>query len=243
MLSTPDESQSLEAATVTPLEEIVPYGFCHCRCGEKTRISDKNYKCFGVAKGEPWRFLPGHQKKIRPIPTEAGPFKLKDVYCRVIPLSQGLHAIVDASRYLEVMKRKWYARWDKTTKGFYVVSHGETVDGKRGPLIWLHRLILGLETGDERKGDHVDPGNTLDNSSGNLRLSNDCNNAQNKRLSKNNTSGRKGVSWHTTAQKWQAGIRANGVFYDLGRYEEFEDACAAREAGEKKYHGEFARSV
>lgn len=31
----------------------IPYGYCHCGCGQKTRISDKNITRLGWVKGQP----------------------------------------------------------------------------------------------------------------------------------------------------------------------------------------------
>jgi len=44
-------------------ENEIHYGFCHCGCGKKTRISQENHKTFGYIKGEPRRFIKGHQSK------------------------------------------------------------------------------------------------------------------------------------------------------------------------------------
>lgn len=38
----------------------IPYGYCHCGCGEKARLSRENCSTRGLIKGEPLRFLYGH---------------------------------------------------------------------------------------------------------------------------------------------------------------------------------------
>lgn len=38
----------------------VPYGYCHCGCGQKTNICTHTHNKRGSKKGEPSRFLPGH---------------------------------------------------------------------------------------------------------------------------------------------------------------------------------------
>lgn len=38
----------------------IPYGYCHCGCGQKTNIAKVHDSGRGQIKGEPWRFLPGH---------------------------------------------------------------------------------------------------------------------------------------------------------------------------------------
>jgi len=43
----------------------IPYGYCHCGCGEKTRIAPKSHTKKGYVKGEPYRFVAGHFDKVR----------------------------------------------------------------------------------------------------------------------------------------------------------------------------------
>lgn len=38
----------------------IPYGLCHCGCGQKTRISPETSRYHGFVKGEPRRFVKGH---------------------------------------------------------------------------------------------------------------------------------------------------------------------------------------
>lgn len=44
----------------------VPYGYCWCGCGQKTKIAPQNRKDTGWVDGEPRRFLRGHQFKVGP---------------------------------------------------------------------------------------------------------------------------------------------------------------------------------
>jgi len=44
----------------------IPYGYCQCGCGQKTRIAERNRARLGWSKGEPLRFLQGHYAKIQP---------------------------------------------------------------------------------------------------------------------------------------------------------------------------------
>lgn len=41
----------------------IPHGYCHCGCGERTRVSQRNNPQGGYMLGEPVRYLPGHHKK------------------------------------------------------------------------------------------------------------------------------------------------------------------------------------
>lgn len=42
-------------------DKNTPYGYCHCGCGEKTKIAPNSVARDGWIKGEPRRFLRGHQ--------------------------------------------------------------------------------------------------------------------------------------------------------------------------------------
>ena len=38
----------------------IPYGYCHCGCGEKTNISKGSHEHRGYSKGQPLKFIHGH---------------------------------------------------------------------------------------------------------------------------------------------------------------------------------------
>lgn len=42
----------------------VTYGYCKCGCGQKTKISPQTHKMHGYIKGEPRRFIPGHNMRF-----------------------------------------------------------------------------------------------------------------------------------------------------------------------------------
>lgn len=46
----------------------IPYGYCHCGCGQKTRIAERTDRTNGWVKGEPKRFINGHYKPKSVIP-------------------------------------------------------------------------------------------------------------------------------------------------------------------------------
>jgi hypothetical protein len=51
--------------------EEIPYGYCHCGCGQKTKISDKTCNAWGHVQGEPRKWLQGHAtRKRKPGDTE-----------------------------------------------------------------------------------------------------------------------------------------------------------------------------
>jgi hypothetical protein len=42
---------------------VIKYGYCHCGCGQKTTIAKQNHKPYGWVKGEPLRFVSGHNRR------------------------------------------------------------------------------------------------------------------------------------------------------------------------------------
>lgn len=42
--------------------DSIPYGFCHCGCGQKTNLAKQSR--YGYIKGEPVRFIHGHQGRV-----------------------------------------------------------------------------------------------------------------------------------------------------------------------------------
>jgi hypothetical protein len=44
---------------------VMPYGYCHCGCGQKTNIAIKTKN--GVKRGEPLRYLRGHNSNANPL--------------------------------------------------------------------------------------------------------------------------------------------------------------------------------
>lgn len=82
--------------------------------------------------------------------------------------------------------------------------------------------------------DHIDR-NKLNNQRNNLRFVTQQGNAVNSNLSKNNTSGIKGVGKDRKRKKWYARIMLNGKNIHLGYYDTIEEAAEARRKGEEKY--------
>ncbi len=99
-----------------------------------------------------------------------------------------------------------------------------------------HRLaFIYMEGKAPQQVDHKDH-NGLNNKWDNLRASNNRDNSKNLPKQKSNKTGVIGVNWHKAAKKWQArAVNHDGVRIDLGRYENFEDAVAARKEHEVKF--------
>ena len=89
--------------------------------------------------------------------------------------------------------------------------------------------------------DHIN-GNPSDNRILNLREANESQNGFNRKLSKNNTSGYKGVTFSKKSNKWQAAVTVNKKLKYLGQFEDLEFAALVAKEARIKYHGEFARN-
>lgn len=60
-----------------------------------------------------------------------------------------------------------------------------------------------------------------------------------KTPTKANKSGVVGVNWDKSRNKWQATIRFKGKKYNLGRFDDIQDAIDARKEAEKQLFGSF----
>jgi hypothetical protein len=133
---------------------------------------------------------------------------------REIPLSQGQVALIDDSDYDLVSQHKWYANWCSSTHSFYAVRNVKSAEGY-ARSVRMHRLLMGLEHGDNRCVDHAN-GLTLDNRRSNLRIVTVRQNNQNKRTHR---SGKLvGAGFDKAKGKWQALLWVKGKNTFLGRF-------------------------
>jgi len=90
--------------------------------------------------------------------------------------------------------------------------------------------------------DHIDT-NPENNRIENLREANTTQNAHNRKVSKKNKSGFKGVNKATEANRWQATIKAKGKKIYIGIFHTPEEAHAAYVEAATRLFGEFARAA
>lgn len=155
----------------------------------------------------------------------------------LIPLTNGMSAIVDAQDYEHVNKFTWVAQWSSACSSFYALRRFRE-NGKKG-LISMHREIMGAPKG--MLVDHIEPGQTLDNRRCNLRVATSAESIRNRERGRNNTSGFKGVRHRPGRSGWIAEIQLDGRKYYLGRFGTKEEAHAAYCEAAYRLHGEFAR--
>lgn len=156
-----------------------------------------------------------------------------------IPLTKGHVAIVD-EQDADLAQFKWYVAMMNDLH--YAERYAPEADGRK--IVSMHRTIL------ERiisrplvKGevcDHID-GNVLNNRRSNLRLATHQQNMRNKKRSRNNTTGYKGVRWYAPLSKYNARITVNNKCIHLGYFSNAEEAHEAYKQAAVKYFGEFAR--
>lgn len=131
-----------------------------------------------------------------------------------------------------------------------VGTRAGTTGGKYGyRIIWIDgvsyqagRVAWFYEHGRWPKADidHTDGDRSNDRLS-NLREATRSENNANRRLSKSNRSGFKGVSFNTREGMWRAAIAKDGKKYSLGSFKSPEEAHRAYCAKAETLHGKFAR--
>ena len=150
---------------------------------------------------------------------------------KLIPLTQGKFAIVDAEDYERLSKYKWHV--DKGDSTYYAAR------GIVGKNFRMHREILNAPEG--LVVDHRNH-NGLDNRRENLRLCTVAENNMNRRPSKraNKSSRFKCVSWDKRRKRYQAYIQQNGKTVRIGRFKSEVAAAKAYDEKAKELFGEFA---
>lgn len=119
--------------------------------------------------------------------------------------------------------------------------YGYVVTRIDGVLHRAHRLAWLYVKGEFPNGeiDHIN-GIRFDNRIENLRVADRSQNTSNSCIRRDNTSGVRGVIWDKARGQWRVIIRARRRVNCIGRFNNFEEACAARQKYELELHGEFA---
>lgn len=139
-------------------------------------------------------------------------------------------AIVDDDDFIYLSQYKWHAL--KARNGFYAARN------EKGKTILMHRLILNCPKTHEVDHKNMD---RLDNRKENLRIATRSQNRNNQKLSKNNTTGFKGIYYNKKRKSWESFIKANNKHIYLGKFNSPQDAHDAYKCAAILYFGEFAR--
>lgn len=153
---------------------------------------------------------------------------------RTIPLTKGYEAIVDDEDYERLSRWSWCYSHGYGMRSQYL---GGGRKARKYQTIMLHRAVLApLPIFDV---DHINK-NTLDNRKVNLRICTHQQNIFNSKISSQNRSGYKGVSWCAWKKRWRAGIRVNGKEMTLGFFEDRIEAAIAYNQAAITHRGSFA---
>jgi hypothetical protein len=152
---------------------------------------------------------------------------------KLIPLSQGLFAIVDSEDYKILRGMKWHAVYSKDMDSYYAARK---INGKRQ---WMHGFLTNTPPGFV-----VDHANscTLDNRRENLRVCTQSQNCANRRMSFSNTTGHKNVYFRKERNTYIVRIKHKGKLYSFGSFKDKESAAIVAERESINLNGEFARA-
>jgi len=148
---------------------------------------------------------------------------------RLIPLTRGQFAIVDAKDYPLLSQYTWFT--EGTPKNYYAVRK------ENGKSIKMHRQITNAP--DHLVVDHIDH-NGLNNRNSNLRNATFTQNCQNQRRLSHKTSKYKGVHWNKRQKKWAAQITSNKISHHLGYFHDEIESAKTYDKAARKHHKEFA---
>ena len=160
----------------------------------------------------------------------------QDQSIRLIALTQGLNAIVDAVDYVWLNAFNWCVKWNVSGKSFYAFRTIHTNGRKRN--VYMHQVLIP----NAEEIDHINH-DTLDNRRTNLRP---CSKSQNQGNRKPRPSllGIKGVTLDKREKKshlkWRAQMMINGKNTSLGYYATAEEAATAYRKAAEEYFGDFA---
>lgn len=152
---------------------------------------------------------------------------------RVIELTKGQVAIVDDEDFGKLAQWHWYCG-----KNGYAYRRLSKAENERKPLVLMHREIMNSAKGE--CVDHIN-GNPLDNRRCNLRRCTHAENLRNRKLSRTNKIGFKGVFYRADKGKFVAYITKDGKRKHIGYFATAEDANEAYVEHAARLFGEFAR--
>lgn len=137
---------------------------------------------------------------------------------KIINLVNDGQILVTTSDYDWLQQSNWYAR--RFGKGGLLYARRQT--NKRGSES-MHRVILGLNAGDPRQGDHIN-GDTFDNRRSNLQIVSSRGNAANR---KDRSKYGVGIT-KTSSGRFSAQVFCNGQMRYLGTFDRAKEAREVR---------------
>jgi hypothetical protein len=147
------------------VEQDIPYGYCHCGCGQKTEPTKQTRKRAGVKKGEPQPYAKGHNSrtgKKSPRPSCSVEGCEGERYCRGYCVKHynrvRSHGTVDLPTYED----RFWGRVTKgdscwTWRGWHSTEGYGGFTGRDGhSTVYAHRVAYELTTGPIPDGYHID---------------------------------------------------------------------------------------
>jgi len=145
---------------------------------------------------------------------------------KMIPLTNGFYAYVDAEDY------EWLNQWH-----WRAYSAGYAARWEKGKLIYMHRQIMQPPPG--KIVDHIS-GNGYDNTRANMRNITRRQNMYNKGKHIGTSSIYKGVSYDKRRHQWHAAIRFGKERFYLGYFDTEAEAARVYDRKAVELFGEFA---
>lgn len=133
------------------------------------------------------------------------------------------HALVDDCDLLRLSAFSWRLN----DRGYPSRTLRRSERASQGPY-QLGREVLRLPVGDPREADHIN-GDKLDNRRSNLRAVTPQQHGQNC-PARGGSSPHRGVTFHSSAGKWQAQVHVEGRNHYLGLFADEQDAADAARA-------------
>jgi hypothetical protein len=142
--------------------------------------------------------------------------------------------------------------YDKDTGELYHLSTNKPVRANSGAgyyclcmddqVYLVHRIVWKMVYGVDPGSYEIDHINGIrnDNRLSNLRLVTSSEQNKNRRLSKRNKSGIKGVCWESSRRKWRATVGAHPSLTLVGRFDRLDDAKEAVRLARERLYGQFA---
>lgn len=171
--------------------------------------------------------------------TKANEFVIDKDNSAIIIDDNGNKCIIDAEDY--GVLRQWY--WRKIpkrgdiSKGYWATNVKKS-DKYNKSMLMLHQVVAEIKYGEYNTSnfvpDHLSR-NTDDNRKKNIVLKSNQDNSHNRGLSVANSSGKTGVSFVKSKNKWNASITVNYKTIYLGDFSSFNDAVNARKEAEIEY--------
>lgn len=197
--------------------------WCKCSCGNIKLMLQSSLET-GAKSCGCWV-----HNKPKMIKYKSNSYELCDNYYKGY-LEDDSFFIIDKEDFDKVSK--YY--WARNKNGYICCS---AINGAKTTM--LHNFVLERDSSIKNVVDHIN-GNKSDNRKCNLRIVTQQENGFNRKIKSTNSSGVTGVCWDADRQKWMASIGFNYRHIHLGRFDNKEDAIAARKAAEEKYYGEYS---